>query len=320
MKKFSYVFSILAVWIFSSASEAKELNVLCIGNSFTRNATKFLPEIVKSFPDCKLKLAVVYHGGASLRDTWNDVDISDNNPDKFYTRGRVNFQPECKTLKDLLTVVKWDVVVTLQQYGPNPARFSDAECEPYATNLYNYVKKYSPNSEIMVHQTWAYRPDWSNINRGFKGYQDMYDIVTACHVGMARKFNIKILPSGTAMKLCQDKHPFIRDPDFDYKKSETEVYKAELNASEMPKEQWSMHVGPAFRKQPDGTFKFIVDCEHAGIRGEYMMGCLWFEMLFGKDARTITFKPEVLNDEEAKELRNLAHETATTFVQPKDAK
>ena len=47
--------------------------------------------------------------------------------------------------------------------------------------------------------------------------------------------------------------------------------------------------------------KSFPDCEHAGIRGEYMMGRLWFEMLYDNDA-SITFKPEGLNEEEAAEI------------------
>ena len=46
-------------------------------------------------------------------------------------------------------------------------------------------------------------------------------------------------------------------------------------------------VGPTWRNTKDGGHKFIVDCEHASPLGEYLIGCVWFEVIFGKDAREI---------------------------------
>lgn len=289
---------------------AGELNLLCIGNSFTRNATKYLPDIVKTFPDCKLNLCIVYFGGSNLEYHWYRVEATEKDPSLvFWKRNGVH-----ATFKDLLAAEKWDVVVPIQQYG-GPDAFSEAQCEPYATNLYNYVKKYSPNSKIMIHQTWAYRPDYGPLRAwAGGGYKGMYDVTYACYERMAKKFNVELLPSGAAMKLCQERHPFTPDPNFNYKKVDP---KAPVES--WPKEQWSMHTGPTVL--PHRADKpFVIDYEHASPRGEYLMSCLWFEKLYGKDASTITFKPDILTDEEAKELRNLAHETATTFVQPKDAK
>ena len=311
MKKMLLMAALLAGSFCAEAAD-KELNLLCLGNSFTRCATKYLPDIVKTFPDCKLNLYIVYAGGTNLQYHWNRVDKSENDPKVEYCRYK---NKPVATFKDLLAAEKWDVVVPIQQYGQTKEIFSDAKCEPYASNLYNYIKENSPNSEIMIHHTWAYRPDWMCHDKNFGGYQGMYDAISACYTAMAKKFNVKILPSGVAMKLCQDKHPFVRDPDFNYKNRKEAV------APAMPSnEQWSMHIGPTAPKDKNGLFEILIDCEHANMRGEYMIACLWFEMLYGKDATTITFKPEALKDDEAKELRKLAHETATTYVQPKDVK
>jgi len=131
------------------------------------------------------------------------------------------------------------VIVPLQQYGQKP-RYSEEQCEPYATKLYTYVKTNSPNSQIMIHQTWAYRPDVlpaldpknKNDPLRYDGYQGMYDTITARYFAMAKKFGLKILPSGAAMRLCQERHPLVTDPNFDYKKR---YYDAPLPAAEMPK-------------------------------------------------------------------------------------
>lgn len=295
-------------------ASAREVNLLCLGNSFTRNATKYLPQIVASFPDDKLNLFIVYRGGSTLEYHWKRVEDAETNADAIYARYKGK---DYKTFKDLLRAEKWDVIVPIQQYGGTKERFSEAECEPYATNLYKYVKQHAPTAEIMIHQTWAYRDEWcQQAGRRFgtaaSPYQAMYDYINGTYTEMAKKFRVKMLPSGAAMKLCRERHPLVVDPKFDYKKP---------TYPDLPKsEQWSLHTGPTWRTEKDGSHRFVLDCEHAGFRGEYLIGCLWFEMLFGKDARTIPYKPDNLSEEEAKELRNVAHETATTFVQPAQGK
>jgi len=51
------------------STSAKELKLLCLGNSLTQNATKYLPQIVQSSPDCKLDLAIVYLAARRCRST-----------------------------------------------------------------------------------------------------------------------------------------------------------------------------------------------------------------------------------------------------------
>ena len=53
------------------------------------------------------------------------------------------------------------------------------------------------------------------------------------------------------------------------------------------------------------------DHGHANVRGEYLGGCVWFESLFGKDARKIKFKPEGVEEPDAKFLREIAHRAAS---------
>jgi hypothetical protein len=290
-------------------ASAKEVNLLCLGNSFTRNATKYLPQIVAASPGDKLNLFIVYMGGSTLEYHWERVENAESKPDAVYARYKGK---DYQTFKDLLRAEKWDVVVPLQQYGGTKERFSDAECEPYATDLYHYVKRHAPAAEIMIHQTWAYRDEWcQQVGRRFGAaatpYQAMYDCINSRYTEMAKKFHVRILPSGAAMKLCRERHPLVVDPNFDYKKP---------TYPDLPKlEQWSLHAGPTWRKEKDGSHRFVLDCEHAGFRGEYLIGCLWFEMLFGKDCRSIAYRPDNLSDEEAKELRSAAHDTAATYVQ-----
>ena len=61
-----------------------------------------------------------------------------------------------KSLKQELLAEKWDII-TIQQAS---IRSHDvATYRPVAKELYDYIKKYAPASEVVIHQTWAYRVD-----------------------------------------------------------------------------------------------------------------------------------------------------------------
>ena len=76
MKKiFSAVMMISAACsLFAAAGnepvKVKELKVLTIGNSFADSVFVYLPEVAKSFPDCKLVLDRANLGGCSLLRHW----------------------------------------------------------------------------------------------------------------------------------------------------------------------------------------------------------------------------------------------------------
>src|SRR5690606_22687863 len=88
--------------------EEKELRLLVIGNSFSRNATLYLPRLAKEVGH-KLVIQKAEISGASLKRHWDAVEVAEADPED--PKGRPYGG---KSLKMLLREGKWDII-TMQQ-------------------------------------------------------------------------------------------------------------------------------------------------------------------------------------------------------------
>ncbi len=80
-----------------------------------------------------------------------------------------------------------------------------ANYRPSASELRDYIKKFAPNSEIVVHQTWAYRVDDPRFTKpsekpGEPATQEaMYTGLTSAYNTIARELGgLRIIPTGDA--------------------------------------------------------------------------------------------------------------------------
>jgi len=65
--RFTSIFIILALSVISVwGAQDGRIRILGIGNSFTKNATHYLPAIISSNPDIEADVAVAGIGGSSL--------------------------------------------------------------------------------------------------------------------------------------------------------------------------------------------------------------------------------------------------------------
>ena len=138
----------------STSIEKKSLKILGIGNSFLKNATSMLPGIVKDFGH-ELILGVAAPGGRTIQNHYEAALLGEANPEDLKAK-LYEYNKQKMILKEMLTAEKWDYV-TIQQSSPNS--FKIDTYRPYAQNLYDYIKKYTPQAEVVFHQTWAWRPD-----------------------------------------------------------------------------------------------------------------------------------------------------------------
>ena len=139
-----------------SSSSGETLRVFAVGNSFSQNATTYLPQLAKAGGH-ELILGTAQTGGCSLERHWKAVEADLANPDskeaKIYGG---------KSLAEIISKGKWDVV-TMQQYS---LLSSDIETyRPFAQKLYAHLRTLQPGAEIVVHQTWAYRSDASRFGQ-----------------------------------------------------------------------------------------------------------------------------------------------------------
>lgn len=276
-----------------ASAQKQPLRVFLIGNSFSQNATQFLPELSKEGGH-ELIIGRAELGGCSLQRHWEHAAAAEANPED--EKGKPY---KGKSLKMLLSEGTWDVI-TLQQYSKISTDLSTYE--PYATKLYEYVRKLQPNARIVFHQTWAYRSDsedFGQLTEGgeAKSEREMWEKSRAAYRSVANKLNTVVIPTGDAFwKMnARSKWAYHRDQNFDFKNPPPAA---------LPDQTHSLHVGYSWNKDKMGF-----DSHHASPAGCYLGALVWYSFLFEASPAKLTFKPESVPADFAKQLRKTAWET-----------
>ncbi|MGZ0709586.1 DUF4886 domain-containing protein [Coraliomargarita sp. W4R53] len=281
------------------------IRILGVGNSFTRNSMRFLPQIIKSNSDLVADAAYAYIGGGSLDKhvalaDAHDADASKGKLYTYYKNGESVSQKVA--LKEMLLDGEWDYI-TIQQVSSKSYKIESFY--PYTARLIDYIKKYAPDAEIVIHETWAHSID-SNRVRGWKLMPDaMYAKLHAAYAQVGAEFGLRIIPVGTAFQNAK------KLPLWDYQATtidtHTLVYPQDKNA--LPDQSKSLHSIFYWKKDKQGGARVGNDGYHANQNGEYLGGLVWYEFFFNEDAREVTYKPNNLTEAQAVSLRKVAHET-----------
>jgi lysophospholipase L1-like esterase len=294
----------LAVLCGFARADGKTVNVLAVGNSFSANALKYFSDIVTASGNKTVaKNAMI--GGCDFERHMRHADAFE--ADASSPEGRP--YPGKQSLKELLTQEKWDYV-TIQQASPKS--FKPETFHPHADRLIAYIKKYAPQAEIVIHQTWAYRDDhpyWGLTNFN---HDVMYKGVRAAYDGLAKETGFRQIPCGDAMEAARFDPAwgtFVPDADFNPKAA---VYPA------LPKnEKRSLHGSYSWKKDAKtGAYKLGWDKFHANATGEYLLGCVWFEFFFGQSAVGNPFVPKTVPAADAAIMQRIAHGVVTEKKRP----
>jgi hypothetical protein len=299
-------FLVIDASLYAQAVEVPQrdsVKLLTVGNSFADDATFYLPDIAKAggrelvlfranLPGCPLERHARHLGLAVARPDDPEGSPYKNNPVlKISGKNMVS-------LPEALGALDWDYV-TIQQLSA--LSFKPGTYEPYAQQLVSAIRKHAPGSRILVHQIWAYREDHKYVPRGDGFTQEkMYKQLSEAYGMLAKRYGLRILPSGDAMQTARQapRWQYRPDPDFDFKNPP---------AGLLPEQRGSLNIGWAWKKNKDGVDEFILDASHANVAGRYLTACVFYEGLFGDDVREISFVPEGLSDEDAADLRRIAH-------------
>jgi hypothetical protein len=93
----------------------------------------------------------------------------------------------------------WDYV-TLQQGSLVSDKLETYT--PYLQALAEYVKKYCPNTKILIHQTWAYKKNSPHLlqKMGYSTPEEMFEKVSECYNRAVELIRADgMIPSGAAM-------------------------------------------------------------------------------------------------------------------------
>ena len=273
----------------------KALRILVIGNSFSENATSYLPQLAEEGGH-QISIQKAQIGGGSLKMHWDALSIAESNPDN--PKGKPY---RGKSLKMLLMMGEYDFI-SLQQVSTQSAY--PESYYPYVEDLYNYVIKYQPKAKILIHQIWPYRTDSKNFsktaaNAYAKSSKEMWEKSRAAYHQVAGRFNARIIPSGDAFHVINSskRWAFVPDANFNFKNPEY---------PKLPNQDHSLNIGYYWDK--DKNLKF--DSNHANLAGCYLGALVWYSTLFNESPRKLKFSPTEISGEFARQLRKVAWKVA----------
>ena len=271
----------------------KHVRLLAVGNSFSGNTTHYLGDLVAAAPGGNhLTFGHASIGGCPLEKHVGLAEAFEKDPQD--PRGRP-YEKGKMSLRDMLQRDKWDYV-TIQQASIKS--FELDSYRPWAKQLYDYIKRYAPQAEVLIHQTWAYREDDDRFRSGEFSADLMHQRLTEAYSTIAGELGCRMIPVGNAFKTARATGwgfdaKFTVDPKaYQYPKA--------------PEQGRTLHAGWRWSTRGDKR-KLAVDTHHAGVAGEYLGGCVWFEFLFQQSIVGNTFVPLGLTADDARSLQNVAH-------------
>lgn len=273
---------------------AKHVRLLTVGNSFTRNATRYLPDLVTAAGH-ELTHKMLSIGGSPLELHASKAlayESDRNDSHALYASG--------ESLQQALQSEDWDFV-TLQQVS---IKSHDLDTyRPFANQLADIVHRYAPRAKLLVHQTWAYRQDDPRFQGPASPQEpatqaDMYHGLQAAYRSITTELAARRIPVGDAFWIADNNADFgFRPPrDFDA---------ARAQAGELPDQSHSLHVGYRWQ-QRDGKQLLRMDGHHASLAGEYLGACVWYACLFDESPVGNPYVPEGLEPAYAAFLQKTA--------------
>jgi len=275
----------------------KTLRVLKIGNSFSQNATEFLPQLAAS-QGHTLILGRAEIGGCSFKKHWELAEKNEANTDD--PEGKPYSQ---KSLKQMLQSDKWDIV-TVQQFSLHAPDLSTYR--PYANKLADYIRLHAPQAKIWIHETWAYRAD-DKLFKDKMTQAQMYQSIHEAYATIAKEIQAeRIMPVATAFQNARKDPRFT--PDL-----EKDVDPKAFKYPQLPRQVHELCIGWSWDKAKPPALRF--DPKHCNTAGKYLGALVWHETLLG-EVKLPAFVPPDLPAADAEVLQEIARKTVREGLKP----
>lgn len=179
------------------------LKILCIGNSFTINATTYMPWLVAGLNSDSICIARLTRSGCSLAQHWTSHVEDTPDYDFYYSDGGGWKLSGIKTIDEALTLLDWDII-TIQQTSGHSGLYRTYQ--PYLDNLVQLFRETNPAGLLAWHYTWAYTP-WTEhpeFNNYGRDSDKMYDAIMEAGDKASIGFDIKILSAPLIKKMREE--------------------------------------------------------------------------------------------------------------------
>ena len=167
------------------------MKVLCIGNSFSEDATTYLSRAAAN-QGIDIYAENLFIGGCPLELHYNNM-LSGEKAYELQINGRNTH--EKVSLVESLKKRKWDIV-TVQQASHFSAFHSTYQ--PYASELVKYIRSKQPEAKVYIHQTWAYEEASQRLaDNGFSARKEMFANIKESYCLAAKECAVDgMIPSG----------------------------------------------------------------------------------------------------------------------------
>ncbi len=179
------------------------MKLLCIGNSFSEDATAYLHQIAEQ-AGVDLKVVNLYIGGCSFETHAKNFEANE----KAY-RYELNgvYTAEPVSINDTLAAEDWDFV-TVQQVSQLTGM--KESYQPYADIILKGIAELAPGAKVYFHQTWAYETDSDHPEYRLydKSQKKMYESIVKATRDFCAEKKIGLIPCGETVQALRSLSEF----------------------------------------------------------------------------------------------------------------
>lgn len=174
------------------------MRILCIGNSFSVDATRYLSQIARC-DKTELEVHNLYIGGCPLDVHYLNMLTEEKKYEYWFNGENTGLQISLKEALANQGFRGWDYI-TIQQASHKSPYFETYE--PYISEVIKYVRKFAPKAKIAIHQTWAYETGSAKLeSMGYTNYNEMFKDIEESYNKAAEVINADIIiKSGELLK------------------------------------------------------------------------------------------------------------------------
>lgn len=226
----------------------KEVRILAIGNSFSEDATRYLHQMATA-NGIPTKIGNLYIGGCPLERHWANIEA--NLAEYQYQENGISTN-RYVSIQEILQEGNWDYIVT-QQASHDSGWYESYE--PFLGLIVEYLHEKAPRAEILLQETWAYENNSTHPNfmRYRRDQAEMYERLRRCYEEMARKYQIRLIPSGDAVQAMR----------------KSKVFQVSCGGVSICRDGFHMSL----------------------LYGRYLLACVWLKTLFSASLENIVFVP-----------------------------
>jgi len=284
----------------------KTVRYLSIGNSFSRDATRYLASLAEA-DGHTLIYETAHLWGGSLQQQWRrvlaSVAVPGDEAGRYGVASTMGQRSEPLTLAQLLAQEPWDYV-SIQQVSRRSHDYGSFQ--PHADRLAAYVRAHAPAAELLILQTWAYRADdpWfmdeaAEAEPGMpRSRQQMHEQPTLAYEALAERWDARLIPVGDAFDRA--------DSDLLWGFVPAVVEPEAYRYPALPSQPHSLHEGWTW-EQGEAGYVLDYDGHHADVAGQFLGSCVMYELLFGTRVVGNAFVPDEIEPDYGRFLQEVAH-------------